>query len=51
MLSFCGVFMLADKGMKEFSKDISPFISLVARLYYPIVRKRVQGLYSRFMSE
>jgi len=51
MLSFCGVFMPADKNMKEFSQEVSPFISLVARLYYPIVRKRVQGLHSRFMLE
>jgi len=51
MLSFCGVFMPADKNMKEFSRDVSPLISLVARLYYPLARKRVRGLHSRFMLE
>jgi len=51
MLSFCGVFMPADKNIKEFSQDVSPFIALAARLYYPIVRKRVHGLHSRFMLE
>ena len=51
MLSFCGVFMPSDKVIKQFSTDVSPFISLIAKLYYPIARTRVKGLHYRFMPE
>ena len=51
MLSFCGVFMPSDKGIKEFSVEISPVISLIAKLYYPVVRYRVGGLHCRFLPE
>jgi len=51
MLSFCGAFMPADKAIKQFSADVSPVISLVAKLYYPVVRARVKGLHYRFMPE
>jgi radical SAM superfamily enzyme YgiQ (UPF0313 family) len=51
MLSFCGVFMPSDKVIKQFSADVSPFISLIAKLYYPIARIRVKGLHYKFMPE
>jgi anaerobic magnesium-protoporphyrin IX monomethyl ester cyclase len=51
MLSFCGVFMPSDKGIREFSTDVSPIISLIARLYYPVVRFRVGGLHYGFLPE
>ena len=51
MLSFCGVFMPSDKVMKQFSTNVSPVISLIAKLYYPIARIRVKGLHYKFMPE
>ena len=51
MLSFCGVFMPSDKVIKQFSRDVSPVISLIAKLYYPIARIRVKGLHYKFMPE
>jgi radical SAM superfamily enzyme YgiQ (UPF0313 family) len=51
MLSFCGVFMPSDKSIKHFSANVSPVISLVAKLYYPIARMRVKGLHYKFMPE
>jgi anaerobic magnesium-protoporphyrin IX monomethyl ester cyclase len=46
-LSFCGVFLPGDRNLRP----VSPFISLVARLYRPIARKRVRGLNHRFLVE
>jgi hypothetical protein len=51
MLSFCGVFMPSDKGIREFSVEVSPIISLIAKLYYPVVRFRVRGLHYGFLPE
>jgi anaerobic magnesium-protoporphyrin IX monomethyl ester cyclase len=51
MLSFCGAFMPSDKRMKQFSADVSPVISLIAKLYYPVARVRVKGLHYKFMPE
>jgi len=50
MLSFCCVFVPGDKSLKAFY-DISQIVSLVAKLYYPVARKRVQGLHYRFLPE
>ncbi len=50
MLSFCGVFLTKDRSLKAFT-EISPFISLIARLYSPIARTRMRGLHYQFLPE
>ena len=51
MLSFCGAFMPSEKIKGQLSRGVSPIISLVAKLYYPVVRARVKGLHYKFMPE
>jgi anaerobic magnesium-protoporphyrin IX monomethyl ester cyclase len=50
LLSFCGIFLAKDRNLKHLG-DISPFMSLVANLYSPIARKRMQGLHCQFLPE
>ncbi len=50
MLSFCSSFLAKGRSLRLFG-DPSPFICLVARLYSPIARKRVQGLHYQFLPE
>ena len=50
MISFCGVFLGEDRNLKIFS-EVSPFISLVAKLYSPVAKRRVEGLHYRFLPE
>lgn len=49
MISFCGYF-LAKNNTTIFS-EVSPLITLVAKLYRPIARKRIQGFHYRFLPE
>jgi anaerobic magnesium-protoporphyrin IX monomethyl ester cyclase len=50
MLSFCGLFMAKNRTL-ETNHEISLFFSLVAKLYYPIARRRVAGLHYQFFPE
>jgi radical SAM superfamily enzyme YgiQ (UPF0313 family) len=50
MLSFCGVFLAREHSMTMFSY-ISPIVSAVARLYYPLARTRVRRLEHRCLLE
>jgi anaerobic magnesium-protoporphyrin IX monomethyl ester cyclase len=50
MLSFCGVMLATGRKPRNFS-NVSPFISLVAKLYSPIAHKRIAELHYQFLPE
>jgi radical SAM superfamily enzyme YgiQ (UPF0313 family) len=50
MILFCGGYLGGDRSMQTFS-EVPSFVSLVARLYGPAARRRMQGLHYEFMPE
>jgi hypothetical protein len=50
MIAFCGGYLGGDRSMQVFS-EVPLLVSLVARLYGPAARRRMQGLHYEFMPE
>jgi len=50
MISFCGTYLGGDRSMQLFA-EVPLLVSLIARIYGPAARKRMQGLHSGFMPE
>jgi radical SAM superfamily enzyme YgiQ (UPF0313 family) len=50
MISFCGSYLGGDRTMRMFS-DVPWFVSLVARIYAPAARMRLEGPHYRFLLE
>jgi radical SAM superfamily enzyme YgiQ (UPF0313 family) len=50
MISFCGTYLKGGRSMHVFS-EVPLLVSLIARLYGPAARKRMQGLHYGFMPE
>ena len=50
MILFCSVFVAGDRNLRIFS-DSSPLLSLAARVYSPVAKRKLRMLHYRFLPE